>query len=72
MVQLIYRVYAVRTVRSHRASQGHRLQICSIGGTKMGAILKSHRYRLVDNNDFDLPLPLKFQVYKKDCPIAEY
>ncbi len=38
----------------------------------MGAILKSHRYRLVDNNDFDLPLPLKFQVYKKDCPIAEY
>ena len=38
----------------------------------MGAILKSHRYRLVDNNDFELPLPLKFQVYKKDCPIAEY
>ena len=38
----------------------------------MGAILKSHRYRLVDNNDFELPLPMKFQVYKKDCPIAEY
>ena len=38
----------------------------------MGAVLKSHRYRLVDNNDFELPLPLRFQLYKKDCAIAEY
>ena len=38
----------------------------------MGAILKSYHYRLVDNNDFELPLPLRFQLYKKDCAIAEY
>lgn len=38
----------------------------------MEAVLKSYRYRLVDNHDFEMPLPLKFEILKKDCPIAEY
>ena len=38
----------------------------------MGTILKWNRYRLVDNHAFDMPLPLKFEIRKKDCAVAEY
>jgi hypothetical protein len=42
------------------------------GGADMGSVLKSNRYRLVDNNAFDMPLPMKFEVLKKEVPVAEY
>ena len=38
----------------------------------MGNILKSYRYRLVDNSAFEIPLPISFSVMYKDCVIAEY
>ena len=38
----------------------------------MGTILKANKYRIVDNHAFDMPLPLKFEIRKKDSAIAEY
>ena len=38
----------------------------------MGNVLKRNRYRLVDNHSFELPLPMKFELYKEDKPVAEY
>ncbi|MGN0669483.1 MAG: hypothetical protein ACI4JZ_02940, partial [Oscillospiraceae bacterium] len=38
----------------------------------MGNVLKRNRYRLVDNHSFELPLPLKYELYKEDSPVAEY
>ena len=38
----------------------------------MGSVLKSNRYRLIDNRSFDLPLPIKYEVLKEDSPVAEY
>ena len=38
----------------------------------MGNVLKRNRYRLVDNHSFELPLPMKFELYKEDSPVAEY
>lgn len=35
-------------------------------------ILKANRYRLVDNSSFEMPLPLKFTVWKSDAPVCEY
>ena len=43
-----------------------------IGGTSMGNVLKRNRYRLVDNHSFELPLPMKFELYKENSPVAEY
>ena len=38
----------------------------------MGNVLKRNRYRLVDNHSFELPLPMKYELYKEDSPVAEY
>ncbi len=38
----------------------------------MGSVLKGHKYRLVDNRSFELPLPLKYVLLKEDTEIAEY
>ena len=39
----------------------------------MGAkIVKYNTYRLVDNNSFELPVPFRFEVMKKDITVAEY
>ena len=38
----------------------------------MGNILKAYRYRIVDNSAFEMPLPLKFTIWKADAPVAEY
>ena len=38
----------------------------------MGNVLKRNRYRLVDNHSFELPLPMKFELYKENSPVAEY
>ena len=38
----------------------------------MGFVLKCNRYRLVDNRSFELPLPMKFVLFKEDNPVAEY
>ena len=38
----------------------------------MGNVLKCNRYRLVDNRSFELPLPMKYELYKEDKPVAEY
>ncbi|MGN1338816.1 MAG: hypothetical protein ACI4WS_00855 [Oscillospiraceae bacterium] len=35
-------------------------------------ILKANRYRLVDNSSFEMPLPLKFVVWKAEAPVCEY
>ncbi|MBP0984624.1 MAG: hypothetical protein J6A19_12945, partial [Oscillospiraceae bacterium] len=35
-------------------------------------ILKANRYRLVDNSAFEMPLPLKFTVWKAEAPVCEY
>ncbi|MGN0687480.1 MAG: hypothetical protein ACI4KA_05185, partial [Oscillospiraceae bacterium] len=39
----------------------------------MGAsIVKANTYRLIDTDSFELPLPFRFGVYKKDYHIADY
>ena len=38
----------------------------------MGNIIKAYRYRIVDNSAFEMPMPLKFTIWKADAPIAEY
>ena len=38
----------------------------------MGNVLKSSRYRLVDNRAFEMPIPLKFTVLKEDAQVCEY
>ena len=38
----------------------------------MGFVLKCNRYRLVDNRSFELPLPMKYVLFKEDNPVAEY
>ena len=38
----------------------------------MRNVLKGYDYRLVDNNAFEMPLPLEFEVLKKDSVIARY
>ena len=35
-------------------------------------VLKANRYRIVDNSAFEMPLPLKFVVWKSEAPICEY
>ena len=35
-------------------------------------VLKANRYRIVDNSAFEMPLPLKFTVWKCEAPICEY
>ena len=35
-------------------------------------VLKANRYRIVDNSAFEMPLPLKFTVWKCDAPVCEY
>ncbi|MGN0679985.1 MAG: hypothetical protein ACI4JS_10010 [Oscillospiraceae bacterium] len=35
-------------------------------------IIKGHRYRLIDNKSFEMPLPLKYVVLKEDNEIAKY
>ena len=43
------------------------------GGKYMGStIVKRNTYRLVDSNSFELPVPFRFEVMKKDVIIAEY
>ncbi len=36
------------------------------------SVLKANRYRIVDNSAFEMPLPLKFTVWKSDSPVCEY
>ena len=38
----------------------------------MGSVLKGNRYRLVDNSAFELPLSVKYVLFKEDIEIAEY
>ena len=38
----------------------------------MGNVIKAYRYRIVDNSAFEMPMPLKFTIWKADAPIAEY
>ena len=38
----------------------------------MGFVLKCNRYRLVDNRSFELPLPMKYVLFKENTPVAEY
>ena len=38
----------------------------------MGNVIKSYRYRIVDNSAFEMPLPMKFTVWKADAPVADY
>ncbi|MCH5207754.1 MAG: hypothetical protein J1F04_02620, partial [Oscillospiraceae bacterium] len=38
----------------------------------MGNVLKSRGYRLVSNSSFELPLPLKYELYREDSLVAEY
>ena len=38
----------------------------------MGNVLKSSRYRIVDNRAFEMPLPLKFTVLTEDAQVCEY
>ncbi|MBQ8195858.1 MAG: hypothetical protein IJZ47_10900, partial [Oscillospiraceae bacterium] len=35
-------------------------------------VVKYNTYRLIDNNSFELPLPFRFEMFKKDLPVAEY
>jgi len=35
-------------------------------------VVKANTYRLIDANSFELPLPFRFEVYKKDYHIADY
>ncbi len=43
------------------------------GGKYMGStIVKRNTYRLVDSSSFELPVPFRFEVMKKDVTIAEY
>ncbi len=35
-------------------------------------VVKRNTYRLIDANSFELPLPFRFEVYKKDYHIADY
>ncbi len=42
------------------------------GGIYMGNVLKSSRYRMISNRSFELPLPLKYELYREDEPVAEY
>ena len=45
----------------------------SYGGKIMGSkIVKYNTYRLIDSNYFELPLPFRFDILKKDIPIASY
>ena len=38
----------------------------------MGNVIKAYRYRIVDNSAFEMPMPLRFTIWKADAPIAEY
>ena len=38
----------------------------------MGSVIKSNRYRMVDNHAFELPLPLGFEIWEEEYPVAEY
>ena len=38
----------------------------------MNTILKSSRYRMISNRSFELPLPVKYELYREDNPVAEY
>ncbi|MBP1543043.1 MAG: hypothetical protein J6A16_03010, partial [Oscillospiraceae bacterium] len=38
----------------------------------MRSIVKANTYRLIDNHSFELPLPFRFELLKKNCPIAGY
>ncbi len=38
----------------------------------MGNVIKAYRYRIVDNSAFEMPLPMKFTVWKADAPVANY
>ena len=38
----------------------------------MGSVIKSNRYRLIDNRSFELPLPMKYELLKEDDPVALY
>ena len=38
----------------------------------MGTILKANRYRIVDNSAFEMPLPVKFVIWRADTPVCEY
>ena len=38
----------------------------------MGNVIKAYRYRIVDNSAFEMPLPMKFTVWKADAPVADY
>ena len=38
----------------------------------MGTIIKSSRYRMISNRSFELPLPIKYEVFREDNPVAEY
>ena len=38
----------------------------------MGSVIKSYKYRLIDNRSFDMPLPVKFELLKEDDLIAYY
>ena len=38
----------------------------------MRNVLKGHRYRIVDNRSFELPLPIKYVLLKEDVEVAEY
>ncbi len=35
-------------------------------------VVKYNTYRLIDTNSFELPLPFRFEILKKDFPVAEY
>ena len=38
----------------------------------MGTILKANRYRIVDNSAFEMPLPVKFAIWRADTPVCDY
>ncbi|MCH5204488.1 MAG: hypothetical protein J1F03_07050, partial [Oscillospiraceae bacterium] len=38
----------------------------------MGNVIKSSRYRMISNHSFELPLPLKYELFREDNPVAEY
>ena len=42
------------------------------GNLMENVVLKANRYRIVDNSAFELPLPLKFTVWKSEAPVCEY
>ncbi len=35
-------------------------------------VVKYNTYRLIDNNSFELPLPFRFDIYRKEYLVAEY